>query len=316
MKHDHIKRWNFICSYGGILFSGIIVYLILLAIYLIVRPAEYTVSKTLTMFPRVFLIWTMPVLLIMTLLLFLSNIVLIFHEHFGYRRLLGTVFGLACIAGNLLCRRFLFTSLIGGYIGIIFIGTSVMGAVAIRNKPELDNDFLIILGCYIGKKGMLMPLIRSRLNRAIHFAWEQEIATGKAIRYVPSGGKGRDEIMSEGSAMALYLLSHGAEDYEILPEKESKNTYENMLFSKRIIDSEMPGAKIAYITTNYHILRSGMLAKKAGLNSEGLASTTKWYFWPNGYIREFIAILFMHKKTQAAALAVCVLLTLILQLVR
>ena len=304
MKLDHIKRWNFICSYGGIFFSGSIVYLIMLAVYI-------AIGQPLLSFPRVFLIWTMPILLIMTLLLFLSNIVLIFHEHFGYIRLLGTAFGLVCIAGNLLCRRYFFTSLIGDYLSIIFIGTSIMGAVAIRNKPELDNDFLIILGCYIGKKGKLMPLIRTRLNRAIHFAWEQEIATGKAIRYVPSGGKGKDEIMSEGSAMAMYLLSHGAEDYEILPEKESRNTYENMLFSKRIIDSEMPGAKIAFITTNYHILRSGMLAKKAGLNSEGLASTTKWYFWPNGYIREFIAILFMHKKTQAAAFAICALFSCI-----
>ena len=314
MKLDHIKRWNFICSYGGIFFSGSIVYLIMLAVYIIISPSAQSAKETLMAFPVIFLIWIMPVLIIMTLLLFLSNIVLIFHEHFGYRRLLGTAFGLACIAGNLLCRRYFFTSLIGDYLSIIFIGTSIMGAVAIRNKPELDNDFLIILGCYIGKKGKLMPLIRTRLNRAIHFAWEQEIATGKAIRYVPSGGKGKDEIMSEGSAMAMYLLSHGAEDYEILPEKESRNTYENMLFSKRIIDSEMPGAKIAFITTNYHILRSGMLAKKAGLNSEGLASTTKWYFWPNGYIREFIAILFMHKKTQAAAATVCVLLTLLVQL--
>ena len=195
MKHDHIKRWNFICSYKGILFSGIIVYLILLVLYIILSPSAQSVKETLMAFPGVFLIWTMPILIIMTLLLFLSNIVLIFHEHFGYRRLLGTVFGLACIIGNLLCRRFFFTSLIGSYLGIVFIGTSVMGAVATHNKPELDNDFLIILGCYIGKKGKLMPLIRNRLNRAIHFAWEQEIATGKAIRYVPSGGKGDDEIM-------------------------------------------------------------------------------------------------------------------------
>ncbi|MCR5746139.1 MAG: YdcF family protein [Lachnospiraceae bacterium] len=334
MTKDHIKRWNFICSYTGILTSGFGIFLIAFIIYLVtgaystipfpavipfnsaeisgtLTGSRITFEAILTRFPATFLIWILPLIILINIFFLITTIELIRREGFRPQRLLGVGFGIGCIIINILCRSFLFTSLLACYFFCVFIGTSIMGVVAVKHKPSLDNDFLIILGCYIGNKGKLMPLLRSRLNRAIHFAWEQEIATGKAIKYIPSGGQGGDEVMSEGSAMSLYLLSHGAENYEILAEKESVNTYENMLFSKRIIDSQMPDAKVSFITTNFHVLRSGMFAKKAGLNAEGIASATKWYYWPTGYIREFIAIVLMHKKVQLIALISCALLTAI-----
>ena len=86
------------------------------------------------------------------------------------------------------------------------------------------------------------------------------------------------------------------------------NTYENMVFSKRMIDAFKADAKVCFVTTNYHVLRSGMLAKKAGLDAEGLASHTKWYFWPNGLARELIAILSMHPLQELAVTVICVAL--------
>ncbi|MCR5108339.1 MAG: YdcF family protein [Lachnospiraceae bacterium] len=311
MHIDRNKRWSFICSYSGIMITGIGIYLITFIIYFLFFTSDQVFRDVFFDFPNIFLTLTLPIIILMTLFLTISGIVLIYHEGFKPARLLGLAFGMACITGNLICRKTCLSALLACYITCAFFGTSVMGAIAVKNRPALDNDYLIILGCYIGKKKKLLPLLRSRLNRAIHFAWEQEIATGKAVKYVPSGGQGSDEIMSEGSAMEMYLISHGAEEYEILTEKESTNTYENMLFSKRIIDSRMKDARITYITTNYHVLRSGMFAKKAGLKAEGLASSTKWYYWPYGYIREFIAIMAMHKKEQLAALISCLILCLI-----
>ena len=53
-----------------------------------------------------------------------------------------------------------------------------------------------------------------------------------------------------------------------------------------------------------------MLARKAGLDTEGLASTTKWYFWPNGLAREIIAIFSMYPLQLAAAAVICIALTI------
>ena len=70
-----------------------------------------------------------------------------------------------------------------------------------------------------------------------------------------------------------------------------------------------PDAKIAFATTNYHMLRSGILARKAGIDAEGIAGDTKWYFWPNGFVREFFAILALnvraHIITASAAAVLC-----------
>ncbi|MCR5595649.1 MAG: YdcF family protein [Lachnospiraceae bacterium] len=310
-----IRRWNFICSYAGIMLSGAGIFLICFLIYLAVRIPRGTDALTaIADFPRLFLVYTLPVIIIQTVFLIISNIVLIYKDGFRPLRLLGTCAGIACIILNLVSRLSVFTTLFMCYIEIFAIGMSVMSIAAVLHRPTMNNDYLIILGCSIGKDGKLLPIIKSRVNRAIHFAWEQEIATGKPICYIPSGGRGSDEIMSEGDAMSLYLLSHSAENYEVMKEMESGNTYENFLFSKKIIDEHDPDANVVFVTTNYHVLRSGMLAKKAGLKAEGLSSRVRWFFWPNGYIREMAAIIVMHKKEQLIALIVCLVLTVLLHI--
>ncbi|MDO4961967.1 MAG: YdcF family protein [Eubacteriales bacterium] len=197
------------------------------------------------------------------------------------------------------------------YFECVTAGIAIMGWIAARQKPKYDKDYIIILGCLISKSGGLLPLLRERTNRAIKYAWEQEIATGKPVMYVPSGGQGPGEIMSEGSAMALYLESHGAEENEVMAEKKSRNTWENFVFSRKLILEKKPDAKAAFATTNYHILRSGMLARRAGFKDiEAISSKTRWYFWPNGFAREIIAIFAMTWRVHAVSLcilaAVCI----------
>ena len=99
-------------------------------------------------------------------------------------------------------------------------------------------------------------------------------------------------------------MTHGAEECEVIPEKQSRNTWENFCFSKKLIEEMTPHPKVAFATTNYHILRSGILANKAGLDAQGIAGDTKWYFWPNGFVREFFGILAMERKVHLRAVAV------------
>lgn len=277
--------------------------------------------------------------IILCVLMGISNVSLMKHEGLCLKNAVGTLFHILFIAGTILilvlvrlmensdmlhrldspvllflcCMvpKYLYCLL--DYCECIVVGIAVMGWIAARQKPAYDKDFIIIPGCSISKGGALLPLLKGRVNRAIRYAWEQEIASGKPVIYVPSGGQGADEVMSEASAMEFYLLSHGAEDYEVLPEKQSASTLENFVFSKKIIDREKADAKVAFATTNYHMLRSGLLARKAGLDAEGIASSTKWYFWPNGFVREVIALFVMTKKyhiLMAGILAVfCAVLT-------
>ena len=258
-----------------------------------------------------------------TAFLIVSCVSLVRHEGRRVRNLAGAALGLSWVLGNLICLALIrdvpcpvqlktFAGVYGCYADFFLSGLLLAAFMAARHKPAYDKDFVIIPGCSISKKGGLLPLLKGRTNRAIRFAWDQERASGKPARYVPTGGQGPDEIMSEGSAMEMYLISHGAEQYEVFPEKASVNTYENLLFSKRIIDREMKDARTCFVTTNYHVLRTGHLARRVGLDAEGLASGTKWYFWPNGFAREIAAILAMYPVRQGLAVLACTVAAVVL----
>ncbi len=244
----------------------------------------------------------------MCLFLAVSNVALLSKEGFRLHNFLGFIFSGIYLTGinllwfplntlpTILTPLMVFGRLLLCYVECTILAICIMGFAVLQIKPDLDRDYVVILGCSISKKGKLLPLLKGRVNRAIRFVWEQEWKEEKTAFYVPSGGQGRDEIMSEGSAMELYLLSHGAEEEEVFPEKESKNTFENLVFSKRIIEGLKENAKVAVVTTNYHVLRSGMLAMRAGLNAQIIGSETKWFFWPNAFFREIVAIFFMHLR--------------------
>lgn len=324
---------------GGILFSGVLLIvlarLLLRSIQVESLPLPFLYRELLS-FPRRFSYGAVFVITAVSVLLGISNLALIRHEGLCLHNALSLLLAGLYIGGTLLVyflsdrmeKRILasgvgvetlfsvlnaviplFLLLMVCYFECILAGTAVMGWLAAKRKAAPDKDYIIILGCSIDRRGGLLPLLKGRVNKAIRFAWDQEIATGKPTKYVPSGGQGAGEVMSEGSAMELYLLTHGAEEYEVFPEKKSRNTWENLCFSKAIIDGMKPDARVAFATTNYHILRSGILARKAGLDAEGIAGDTKWYFWPNGFIREFFAILALntrvHIAVAIAAAAVC-----------
>lgn len=329
-------------SYTNISLIGVILFAVVFLLQLgtdavLHASGDFSFADAVIRFPRRFSYIAVTVMMLITLAVCVSNIQLIRREGFRPSNALGILLGVFYIGGtvglyllsdfislhfpqgragtliNTGVSLFLITMLC--YFECVFAGTCIMAFAASRHIPAYDKDFIIILGCSIDKKGGLLPLLKSRANRAVRFAWEQEIATGRPCRYVPSGGQGPDEIMSEGSAMEFYLLSHGAETYEVFPEKKSRDTYENMLFSKAVIDGLKPDAKIAYATSGFHIFRSGLLAREAGFDAEGIAAETKWYFWPNGFIREFFAILAMkksaHLKVAAAVALICVLVCVI-----
>ena len=115
--------------------------------------------------------------------------------------------------------------------------------------------------------------------------------------------------------MKQYLLEQGIPEDHIIEEDQSTDTHENMRFSKEKILERKPDAKIAFATTNYHVFRSGLFARRVKMRAVGMGAKTKWYFWPNAAVREFIGLLTKHKGKQALILgsmvAIHVALTLL-----
>ena len=69
---------------------------------------------------------------------------------------------------------------------------------------------------------------------------------------------------------------------------------QNMQFSKKVIEDHggaLENKKVAFATTNYHVFRGYILARKNGFEAKGISAKTKPYFYFNAFLREFIGLL-------------------------
>ena len=247
-----------------------------------------------------------------------SNLVLMRHEGARPSNMLGIAVSLLMVGGAALGiwmsrsllsfpLRNILVNVYAGlfvYLECLLTATVIRAVQAGRHEPDYDQDYVLVLGCRIRPDGTLYPLIRARVDRAIDFVNAQLQATGKQAVLIPSGGQGDDEPMAEAEAMARYMRERGIPDEYILPESQSKTTRENLLFSRKLIGEHAESVKAAFSTSSYHVYRGGILAAEEGWNLDGMGNRTKWYFWPNAFLREFIGLMAAGRAQQLLAAAV------------
>ena len=329
-------------QYKNIVYLGIIIFIIISIISQLLALSSYTglistIKSILSIFS--FTIILLPIAFVVSILVIISNISLIRKEGFGVRNILGIILGIALCFSSIL-PEIMYNMLYSStwidihnqnglgvyiydivestiyvsitYIECILIGTIIMGIKAAKHVPKFDKDCIIILGCQIKKDGTLTKLLKGRVDRAIEFSKMQKEKTGKDIIFVPSGGKGNDEIISEAEAMKNYMLEQGIDEDKIIVENKSKNTFENIKFSNKLISEKIENAKIAFSTTNYHVFRAGTIARNQNINIEGIGAKTKSYFWVNAFIREFIATLVSEKKKHIITISCIIALEILM----
>ena len=310
-------------SYDAILAAGVFIFffvalVVRTPVYLrhLTTPAFYPTWQVLTDIAsggKYFVILTLPLTGFFSLLLIISNIELLRHERPRVQNVLGLLLGMITILVGI-SYTFLFSRFISGsyeeirifttvenvlgivitYAECIQISAVICGIRAAKHLPERNRDYILILGCGFRKDGTLPPLLRGRVDKAMEFWKRQKQETGKEAVIIPSGGQGRDECMAEAEAMSRYMIGTGFPEDAIMKENKSANTYQNMEFSKNLIEGREGSIKkvrTAYVTTNYHVFRSGVWAGLAGLPAEGIGSRTKWWFWPNAFVRECVGLL-------------------------
>ncbi len=284
--------------------------------------AYYRLDILLEVFVIIFKLFAylaVPGIVLLSVFLMVSNIVLIIREGKRLSNILGILLGLFLLALtfsadfiktlfygleihnkqiNYNAGQFfdVFFGALPVYLECLMVSTLFCSLKAHRHVPKFDKDYIIILGCSVKKDGTLTKLLKGRADRALWFAEEQKKATGKEIIFVPSGGQGSDEVIAEAEAIKNYLVSQGVSEDRILVENKSTNTRENMDFSRKMIEAHGKDAKVAFSTTGYHVFRSGNIARSMDFHADGVGSKTKWYFYVNALIREFIANLSADRK--------------------
>ena len=287
----------------------------------ITRPFEYPMMSAYSTVSGAsvrYMMLTTPLMLLFAAAMAVSNIALLKHQpFFRIQNVLGLGVALLLVIGEavgwtLFTRDFMGSELEGRirstlentyatlfvYFQCMLTGAVICGVRAARHRPTPDKDFIIIHGCWFRKDGTLPPLLRGRADKALEFWRSQKERTGKEARFSPSGGQGNDEPTSEAEAIRQYLILEGIGDSLIFPETASKSTWENLVFSGKIVQETDPEGKTAFATSDYHVFRSGLLARQAGLNAEGMGSRTKWWFWPNAFMRETAGLLLKRWKQE------------------
>lgn len=127
-----------------------------------------------------------------------------------------------------------------------------------NQNSKINNkvDYLIVLGAKVDEYGPTRTL-QYRLDKAVEYYNEYP-----EVKIIVSGGKGIDEPKAEAEVMKDYLLTKGVLENNILLENKSTSTFENMEYSKKIIDEQSSEYSLGIVTTDFHIFRSKMIASR------------------------------------------------------
>lgn len=192
------------------------------------------------------------------------------------------------------------------YVAAAFVSFVVYSVVYARMRHRVVPDTIVVLGSGL-VRGEVPPLLRSRLDRALR-VYEQEVLAGRRPLLVPSGGQGDDEPRPEGTAMAEYLVANGAAPDDVRPETASRNTMQNLRFSRAVQREAGRDGAMLVVTNNYHVLRAAVLARKADLDAQVIGSPTAAYYVPSAFLREFVAVIVEHKWLNLVAFSPFVVL--------
>ncbi|MEU0540640.1 YdcF family protein [Nocardia sp. NPDC005978] len=198
------------------------------------------------------------------------------------------------------------------YLGFILLAFLVYSWVYLRLPYRRGMSAIVVHGSgLIGAR--VPPLLAARLDKAleVHAA---ETAAGRTPVLVTSGGKGSDEDVAEADAMADYVVGRGFPAEGVLREDRSATTRENLLYTAGMLAARGLSGPMVLVTSNFHALRTGILARRLGLDATVVGAETAFYYLPSAILREYVAILVEHRWTNAlicAALASLPLLAMV-----
>lgn len=179
------------------------------------------------------------------------------------------------------------------YIGVGALNTAD-DAVEVFAEQDITStkpsrDVIIVFGCraYGYRPGIHL---KNRLEAAVTL-----LSARPDSVCIVSGGQGENETVPEAEAMRAYLEERGIAPERIYKEDGSHNTYENIVNSKKLIDSlGLEYDRIIGVSSDFHIPRVEYLFDYYGINDDANVETVAsrspglgYYF--TSVVREYMA---------------------------
>ncbi|MBQ2812525.1 MAG: YdcF family protein, partial [Clostridia bacterium] len=173
-----------------------------------------------------------------------------------------------------------------GGVSVLLVFVMFLLSYGLSDNVSGREDAIIVLGS--GIRGELLTQgLKNRLDAAVECYEENE-----DLLIVVSGGQGPQEDITEALAMERYLLARGVPQESIIKEEQATSTYENFIYSKKILDEKLgDGYTAAFVSNEYHIYRASSLARIAGFDTvTHTHSSTMWYTLVPSTLRETLAV--------------------------
>ncbi len=175
-------------------------------------------------------------------------------------------------------------------LSIFLVVITVTGCFIVKaslGDPQEETPYIIVLGAKVRNDGPSRSL-QERINGAYDY-----LTAHPDVIAIVSGGQGPDEPMTEAKCMADELIAMGIDEKRIWLEDQATSTWENLQFSLNLIE-ERTGSrpeKIAILSSEYHLFRASLLAKRAGVEFIGVPATTQWLaIRINYFLREIAGV--------------------------
>lgn len=157
--------------------------------------------------------------------------------------------------------------------------------IAASTTNAANQKTVIILGCaVVGEQPSWM--LSHRINSAYKYLEENPDSVA-----VLSGGQGHDERISEAQCMFNVLTEKGIDPDRLYLEDKSTNTFENISFSKKIIDDNSLSTDVAIASSSFHLKRATLIAEKQGLNPARISSHTSYFLRVTYYVRDTFGVI-------------------------
>ena len=144
-------------------------------------------------------------------------------------------------------------------------------------------DYIIVLGARVSETKPSLAL-KYRIDAAYEYLSENPDTI-----CIATGAKGDDEIISEASCIKNELVKSGIDSDRIITEEKSLSTSENIYNSFEIIRDT--NAKVAIVSSNFHVTRGKAIARKCGLKEVyGISAPLPSILLPHYLVREFVSI--------------------------
>jgi uncharacterized SAM-binding protein YcdF (DUF218 family) len=205
------------------------------------------------------------------------------------------------------------TVVLFGYVSFQFISFVVYAWLYSRLPVRRRANFVVVLGSGLLGGGRVPPLLAGRLDRGMAVLRKQ---AGEPLLLV-SGGKGSDEQVSEAAAMSSYVVARGVPQARVVLEDQSRTTEENLINSRAIMDRLRPdGYRCVIVTSNFHVFRAAMIARRIGVRGQVKGARTAGYYWPSATIREFGAVFLTYKWINFCVCALIVVVPVVFEYLR